>query len=403
MRFNKYKILIVDDSNFDRSLAGDVLRAAGYITYFADSGEQSINLYKTINPDLVVMDLLMPGVGGLAAIRTIRRIPVSKYVPILLLSGFYDDALLSEALLSGADDFVKKPLRFSFLTSKVKALLSHVHEQRISPEFEGADAAQGDARELQEYLGTNYYSPYVDMFKIVDPGDLVKCVEIFIQPVVDVHSSQIVLIDTKPHWRHPRLGLLKPNDFLPVLEHLGYADEFFMTVLGEVINKISAHKDALQDTRFLIHITPSNVDELLSRCLENPGIAANIALVFSAISLVPCPSRYLKMLGVLKTEGFLLGTYDVSPMVLKSQIPSKLRVMKINCQTSDMSMINSLSILPGRILVVDNIDNSPAMNIALAQGVSLLQGDHIYKKAPISELEIMLRSFSGRSGAAEIS
>jgi hypothetical protein len=66
-------------------------------------------------------------------------------------------------------------------------------------------------------------------------------------------------------------------------------------------------------------------------------------------------------------------------------------------------MINSLSILPGRILVVDNIDNSPAMNIALAQGVSLLQGDHIYKKAPISELEIMLRSFSGRSGAAEIS
>ncbi len=115
-------VLIVDDAIFMRTMIGDILKQAGFdVVGEAASGVEAVDLYKELQPDLVTMDIVMPDMGGIDAVREIiKEDPGAK---ILMCSAMGQQGLVVEAIQAGASDFVVKPFQPSRVVEAVQRLL----------------------------------------------------------------------------------------------------------------------------------------------------------------------------------------------------------------------------------------------------------------------------------------
>jgi len=117
----RHKVLVVDDVADNVNLAVALLRAVGFEAQSASSGEAGIEQHDTWRPDLVLMDLRMPGMGGLEAIRRLREAGSSAVLVAFTASGF--EELTEAALARGANDIIFKPYRETQLLETIAALL----------------------------------------------------------------------------------------------------------------------------------------------------------------------------------------------------------------------------------------------------------------------------------------
>jgi two-component system, sensor histidine kinase and response regulator len=117
------RILIIDDNLQNREVAEGHLVAAGYQAIQAESGEQGLVLIEEQRPDLVLLDVLMPGLDGFETCRQIRMLPVVGDTPVLFLTALGDLGTHKQALDSGADDFLTKPINRTELLIRVRSLL----------------------------------------------------------------------------------------------------------------------------------------------------------------------------------------------------------------------------------------------------------------------------------------
>ena len=115
-------VLICDDAIFMRTMISDILVQAGFdVVGEAESGVQAVERYRQLKPDLVTMDIVMPDMGGIDAVRDIiREDPQAK---ILMCSAMGQQALVIEAIQAGARDFVVKPFQPSRVLEAVQRVL----------------------------------------------------------------------------------------------------------------------------------------------------------------------------------------------------------------------------------------------------------------------------------------
>ena len=105
-----YTALVCDDSIFMRTMVGDILRGAGFeIVGEAETGTQAVAKYFELKPDLVTMDIVMPEMGGIDAVKAITK--EDKHAKIVMCSALGLQALVVEAIQAGAKDFVLKPFQ----------------------------------------------------------------------------------------------------------------------------------------------------------------------------------------------------------------------------------------------------------------------------------------------------
>ena len=120
------KILIVDDEIFVRKLLSEILKKGGYeIVDEAKDGKEGIEKYRSLKPDLVTMDILMPkrdGIGGIEAVRNIVK--EDKDAKILMVSALGQYSLVVESIEAGARDFVTKPFYSARVLEAVKRILN---------------------------------------------------------------------------------------------------------------------------------------------------------------------------------------------------------------------------------------------------------------------------------------
>ncbi len=105
-----FKILCIDDNRQSQRTLTTLLTKAGFEVITADDGPQGIEKAQAWRPALVLVDMMMPGMSGAEVIRILRANSVSKDVPILVLSAYHDEALIEEARVAGADDYLPKTL-----------------------------------------------------------------------------------------------------------------------------------------------------------------------------------------------------------------------------------------------------------------------------------------------------
>jgi len=117
-----HRVLVCDDAIFMRTMITDILSGAGYeVVGEAETGLQAIERYRELTPDLVTMDIVMPDMGGIDAVREIvKQDPNAK---ILMCSAMGQQALVVEAIQAGAKDFVVKPFQPSRVLEAVQRVL----------------------------------------------------------------------------------------------------------------------------------------------------------------------------------------------------------------------------------------------------------------------------------------
>lgn len=115
-------ILIVDDAAFMRMMIRDVLTKNGFnILGEAENGQKAIERYKELEPELVIMDITMPEVDGIQAVKEIKKIdPGAK---IVMCSAMGQQAMVIEAIQAGAKDFIVKPFQADRVVEAVKKVL----------------------------------------------------------------------------------------------------------------------------------------------------------------------------------------------------------------------------------------------------------------------------------------
>ena len=116
-------ILIVDDDPIFRELSRSSLEQEELRIEDVSSGEAAIQLASCVMPDLIVLDLQMPGMDGYAACHAIRQLPQGEFVPILIMTGLDDVDSISKAYDAGATDFIIKPCHGLILTQRVRYML----------------------------------------------------------------------------------------------------------------------------------------------------------------------------------------------------------------------------------------------------------------------------------------
>lgn len=131
-----YRMLVVDDTKFMRKMLSDILVQSGYeVIGEADNGKQAVELFRELRPDVVIMDITMPEMDGIEAIREIRRVDPQSV--ILVCSAMSQQELISDALKAGANGYLMKP----FKPDRVKEVI----QNSAVPAIERRHAAQNGA------------------------------------------------------------------------------------------------------------------------------------------------------------------------------------------------------------------------------------------------------------------
>ena len=116
-------ILIVDDAAFMRMMIKDILTKNGYtVAGEAENGAVAVKTYEEIRPDLVIMDITMPEMDGIAAVREIRKIDPNAV--IVMCSAMGQQAMVIDAIQAGAKDFVVKPFQPDRVLEAIRKVLS---------------------------------------------------------------------------------------------------------------------------------------------------------------------------------------------------------------------------------------------------------------------------------------
>ena len=116
------KILLVDDSKTELHYLSDVLTKRGYQVRTAENGEDAIRRLGEDKPDLILMDVVMPGLNGFQATRAISRDPQTRLVPIILCTSKNQETDKIWGMRQGARDYIVKPVRRDELLAKITAL-----------------------------------------------------------------------------------------------------------------------------------------------------------------------------------------------------------------------------------------------------------------------------------------
>ncbi|MCR1025044.1 response regulator [Cellulophaga baltica] len=137
------KILAIDDQLLILMSLEKRLIELGYEVKTADSGEKGIDIFKTFLPDLVIVDINMPGLSGLDVVKHIRLEEKSK-TPIVVMSGNTDEKIIVDGFDLGIDDYMKKPVSLSEVAARVKRIIG-------TPAESNTEGAKSEGQMLQQY------------------------------------------------------------------------------------------------------------------------------------------------------------------------------------------------------------------------------------------------------------
>jgi DNA-binding response OmpR family regulator/anti-sigma regulatory factor (Ser/Thr protein kinase) len=138
-------ILVVDDAAWLRAMLRDCIAMLGYAVIEAGDGAEAVAKFREHRPDMVLMDMVMPNLDGIAATRAIRQACGERWVPIIMISADDDQDRLVHALTQGCDDYLTKPVNLQILAAKIQAF------RRVAEMQSEMDRQREELRRYRDY------------------------------------------------------------------------------------------------------------------------------------------------------------------------------------------------------------------------------------------------------------
>ena len=118
-----HKILLVEDNEMNRDMLSRRLERKGYTVAIAVDGQQGVDMTYSESPELILMDMSLPGLDGWEATRQIKGAPATRGIPVIALTAHAMSGDREKAMAAGCDDFDTKPVDLARLLEKIEALL----------------------------------------------------------------------------------------------------------------------------------------------------------------------------------------------------------------------------------------------------------------------------------------
>ena len=191
------KILVIDDSHFFRNKIAITLKQCGYDVVTADNGEDGLLLVTQEKPDLVLLDIVMPGTDGFEICRVLRASESNNLMPIIMLSSkdAQDDKLVGLDL--GADDYITKPFDERELISRIRNTLRRIDRNRSANPLTGLPGNLEIQREISSRISKNepYAVIYVDLDNFKSYNDIYGFFrgDIAIKMTADILRDEVAL------------------------------------------------------------------------------------------------------------------------------------------------------------------------------------------------------------------
>lgn len=224
----KQKILIVDDEPDILEILKFNLEKEGYSTFTASNGEQGIQIAEKENPDLVVLDIMMPEMDGVEVCRHLRQHRKFDHTLIAFLTARDEDYSQIAALEVGGDDYITKPIRPRVLLSRIKALL---RRSKALTEQEATSVTLGDLTVDKERISVSKDGEEIELAKkefellsllISKPGKVFSRDEIFNK----VWGTDVIVgnrtIDVHIRKLREKIG----DEYIKTIKGIGYKFEF---------------------------------------------------------------------------------------------------------------------------------------------------------------------------------
>ncbi|MEB2645914.1 EAL domain-containing response regulator [Pseudomonas canadensis] len=218
-------LLIVDDEPQVRKLLETLLQHEGYQTICASSGEEALQVVVQQAPDLILLDIMMPGMDGYEVASQLKSDDATAGIPIIMLSALSDAGARVSGLESGAEEFLSKPIERIELSLRVRNLLRLTAHGERADNIRQALQPDVDRRDLENALR-----------QAVERNEFI----VHYQPKVELATGQLCALEALLRWDRPGHGAVSPAVFVPVLESLGLIVAVGRWVIEAVCQQIGA-------------------------------------------------------------------------------------------------------------------------------------------------------------------
>jgi EAL domain-containing protein (putative c-di-GMP-specific phosphodiesterase class I)/FixJ family two-component response regulator len=218
-------LLIVDDEPQVRKLLETLLHHEGYQTVSASSGEEALQVVAQQAPDLILLDIMMPGMDGYEVASQLKSDDATAGIPIIMLSALSDPGARVSGLESGAEEFLSKPIERIELSLRVRNLLRLTAHGERADNLRQALQPDVDRRDLETALR-----------QAVERNEFI----VHYQPKVELATGQLCALEALLRWDRPGHGAVSPAVFVPVLESLGLIVPVGRWVIEAVCQQIAA-------------------------------------------------------------------------------------------------------------------------------------------------------------------
>lgn len=222
------KILLADDDTTDRMILSKILQNLNAEIAAAKDGVEAVELYQEFQPDLILMDALMPEMDGYEAVIEIKKLGGEKFIPIIFLTSLTETAALARCLEVGGDDYLTKPYNKTILEAKIKAFerMKSLHDEVRTQRNEIQQYNEHMIREQE--VGKRLFDKIAHNDNLNNPN-----IKFLLSPM-SIFNGDLLLVDTTPSGLvHVLIGDFTGHGLPAAIGTLPVADIFYgMTAKG---------------------------------------------------------------------------------------------------------------------------------------------------------------------------
>ena len=311
-------ILVVDDDDGQRLLVCASLQQGGFSSLEAADGVRALELFQEYHPDLVLLDVVMPGMDGFATCAALRSLPGGRNLPIVMVTGLEDIESIEQAYQVGATDFIAKPIQWLILHQRVRYILRASQTLQDLQESEErfrtlVNAAGSVIMVLDRQAKVMEFNPVANRFFALRHGEVVATEFMQALPAIDDWDALL----ENPQSSESTIRALNGDEHILLWSVSGFAGAKGM-VAGLVIvgQDITARRRAEENTRKLSYAVEQNPISILIT-----DIHGNIEYVnpkFSEVSGYPLNEIQGKSPYFLQTSTLSAAEYQRMHQVVAS-------------------------------------------------------------------------------------
>jgi CheY-like chemotaxis protein len=297
-------VLIVDDNPANRNVLRQMVSHCGYDPTESEDGNSAVNMVKQHDIDIILMDIMMPGMNGYEATSAIKKLAGENHIPVIFVTALHGEEALTKALESGGDDYISKPVNFDILQSKLRA---HSRIRELTKQLlEKNNELTNHNRRLQhEHDLISYFFDNALARSYLDK----RCIHHHFSPLAafngDIMLSRrspsgglyLLLGDFTGHGLTAAMGTLPVAQCFFDLTQDGLSIGDIARTINKTLNKL------LPDELFLA----ASIVEINASGLQleiwNGGMPSAAIVHKSSQPVTPLPSQHMP-LGILKDEEF---------------------------------------------------------------------------------------------------